>query len=194
MIINGDGNINCKYIKLFTDTFTSELLSKWVNSLDWLEETSARKELFMSPGGGMSYTYGQGRGVRTYTSVEMDEFVAFVMKKVNKALGLTGPMNGCFLNLYEDDHKALGWHADDFREMDHTKAVAVVSFGEPREIWWRPNGATGITPPERRLVLDDGSLFIMPPGFQHTHQHRVPKGDRKMNPRVSLTFRAFKES
>ena len=181
-----------KYIQSFADGLTTKQLSEWVDLLPWLEETSARKELFMSPGGGMSYTYGQGRGVRTYISIEMNDFVTLIMNKVNKTLGLIGPMNGCFLNLYEDDHKALGWHADDFREMDHAKAVAVVSFGEPREIWWRAKGTTGVTPPERRLMLDNGSLFIMPPGFQHTHEHRIPKGDRKMNKRVSLTFRAFK--
>lgn len=150
----------------------------------------------MSNPGGISYTYGEGRGKRTYTSVEANYGVSALMERLNKDLedfGM-GPMNGCFLNRYDDHRKALGWHADDFERMDHSRPVCVVSFGEAREIWWRPNGATGETPPERRQLLEHGSLFIMPPGFQHTHEHRIPRGSREMGPRVSLTFRAFEES
>jgi len=176
----------------FLSDFSVHEFNQWIGRLLWLNVTEARKELFMSPGGGLSYTYGQGKGVRTYTSIEMDDHVYLIMDLVNEKIGDIGPMNGCFLNLYEDDHKSLGWHADDFREMDHTKAVVVISLGEEREIWWRPIGVKGETPPERRQLLGSGSIFIMPPGFQHTHEHRIPRGDRKMGKRVSLTFRAFR--
>lgn len=111
----------------------------------------------------------------------------------NKPLGPDwGPMGGCFLNRYDHDRQALGWHSDDSDIMDHTKAVVVVSFGEPREIWWRKKGDKGVVPTENRQLLEPGSLFVMPPGFQQTHEHRIPKGDRPMQTRISLTFRAFK--
>ncbi len=42
-------------------------------------------------------------------------------------------------------------------------------------------------------IVEPGSLFIMPPGMQHTHEHRIPKGDRAMGGRISLTFRRFLE-
>ena len=103
-------------------------------------------------------------------------------------------MNGAFLNRYENEKQHLGWHSDDFVEMDHTAPVCVVSFGEAREIWWRKIGESGLVPSEQRQKLSPGSLFIMPPGFQHTHEHRIPRGDREMTPRISLTFRRFLES
>lgn len=164
-----------------------------IESTDWLEATSARRECFMSDNGGLSYTYGKGRGVRTYTSIPYNGLVKEVLNKVNEQMKSMGymEMNGCFLNYYEDERQHLGWHADDFINMDHEAPVVVISFGEPREIWWREIGVTGKTPPERIQLLENGSMFIMPPGFQHTHEHRIPKGGRTMGPRVSLTFRRF---
>jgi alkylated DNA repair dioxygenase AlkB len=99
--------------------------------------------------------------------------------------------NVCFLNRYDDAHKQLGWHSDDSPGMLHEHPIAVVSFGEPRDIWWRPKDFKGVIPEEWRQRLGNGSVFVMPPGFQLTHQHRIPKGDREMGCRVSLTFRRY---
>ena len=149
----------------------------------------------MSEGGGVSYTYGQGRGVRTYTSIPYNAEVLDVLNAVNRLMDDHGwgHMNGCFLNAYRNERQHLGWHADDFVKMDHTCPVVVVSFGQKREIWWREVGASGQVLPENRRLLEHGSVFIMPPGMQHTHQHRIPKGGHKMGERVSMTFRAFKQ-
>lgn len=168
-------------------------LSDFIKEIPWLEETSARKECFMSPGeGGISYTYGEGRGKRSYLSIPMSPRISHMMDLLNFFLKDLGPMNGCFLNYYETQHNALGWHSDNFDKMDHTKAVCVISYGEPREIWFRKIGETGEVPDGQKQLLESGSLLIMPPGYQHTHEHRIPKGSRNMGPRVSLTFRAFK--
>lgn len=143
----------------FIDLPTAEFL-RWADSVSWLDRTTARREFSMTPVAGASYTYGGGTGARTYFSTECDSF---------------GPMNGCFGNRYDDQHKALGWHSDDFVGMDHEKAVCVVSFGSAPLIY----------------LLEHGSLLVMPPGAQHTHDHKVAKGDRPHDlPRVSATFRA----
>lgn len=151
----------------------------------WLTRTTARRECFMSPVP-TSYTYGSGGGVRTYESVEMAPWVAEVMS----ALG--DNYNVCFLNKYDNDQDALGWHSDDSDGTDLDHPIAVVSIGEPREIWWRLRGSSGVVPPSQRQLLGSGSLFVMPTGFQETHEHRIPKGGRTMGCRVSLTFRRYK--
>lgn len=51
-----------------------------------------------------------------------------------------------------------------------------------------PNGKQ---PLDQRILLKDGSLFIMPRGFQKTHLHRIPKHDKPCGWRISLTFRRF---
>lgn len=171
------------------DKFTQVLIM----NTPWLSRTEARRECFQSAGGGVSYTYGKGRGVRTYTSIPYTDLVEEVLGQVNLLmddLGF-GRMNGCFLNFYQHDRQHLGWHADDFLEMDHTAPVVSVSFGVAREIWWRKFGEKGVVPAECRKLLESGSAFVMPPGMQHTHQHRIPKGSCTMGARVSMTFRRF---
>jgi alkylated DNA repair dioxygenase AlkB len=177
-----------------------QYISKWISptcaerdfqrlfaEVPWLHVADTRAECFMSPEP-VSYTYGKGRGVRTYTSIPMAAGVDVILEKLNQGIG---PLNVCFLNRYENQQQHLGWHADDHTGTDHTKPIAVISLGAEREIWWRPTGSSGVVPPENRQLLESGSLFLMPPGFQAGHQHRIPKGDRVLGPRISLTFRAF---
>lgn len=156
-----------------------------LGSIPWVDRVQARRECFMSVHP-RSYVYGSGRGVRTYRSVPMLPWVAEIMSKV------PGTPNVCFLNRYEGERNALGWHSDDSEDTDDTDPISVVSFGEPREIWWREIGATGVVAEENRQILEPGSLFVMPAGFQSKYEHRIPKGSRKMGARVSLTFRRMK--
>lgn len=169
-------------------------LDRLLTLVPWLRVTETRSECFMADATPpLSYTYGKGSGERTYTSIHFAAGVREAMAVLNEELSRRGwgPVNVCFLNRYDSEREHLGWHADDHEGTDHTRPIAVVSFGEPREIWWRPNGEKGEVPAERRQLLADGSLFVMPPGFQALYQHRIPKGGRAMGARVSLTFRAF---
>jgi alkylated DNA repair dioxygenase AlkB len=52
----------------------------------------------------------------------------------------------------------------------------------------RPKGKVS---DNQKVLLNRGSLFIMPKGFQDTHFHRIPKHDRPCDWRISLTFRKF---
>lgn len=166
-------------------------LDRLLREVDWLHVVEARSEAFMSAVT-RSYTYGKGRGERTYTSGPFAAGVEEVMDRLNVDLTPKhGAMNVCFLNRYDGEHQQLGWHADDHPGTDHTKPIVVLSFGQAREIWWRPNGQVGEIPASQRCLLEDGSMFIMPPGFQQLYQHRIPKGGKNMGCRVSLTFRSF---
>lgn len=156
--------------------------------LDWLELTPARKEYIMSDEP-RSYTYGTPPHARTYSAQSFTEPVRNLMRQLNKTFLTT--YNVCFLNRYDDQKNQLGWHADDSPEMDRDHSIAVVSLGAEREIWWKPNEETGIVPPSQRQRLGHGSLFIMPPRFQDTHLHRIPKADREVGVRISLTFRHY---
>jgi alkylated DNA repair dioxygenase AlkB len=105
--------------------------------------------------------------------------------------------NVCFLNRYDHQKHQLNWHSDSSPEMDTTHPIAVVSFGVEREIWFRAKGADGevlpgVTPPEERQKLGHGSLFVMPPFYQDTHMHRIPRCDHECGIRISLTFRKWK--
>lgn len=51
---------------------------------------------------------------------------------------------------------------------------------------------TGNIPDEDKYLLADGSLFVMPSGFQKYYLHKIPKSDRECGGRISLTFRKYK--
>ncbi len=42
-----------------------------------------------------------------------------------------------------------------------------------------------------KLKLGHGSLCLMQPGMQDTHQHRIPKAGFQCGERISLTFRGY---
>ena len=75
--------------------------------------------------------------------------------------------------------------------MDLDHPIAVVSLGAEREIWWKDKHFKGTIPQENRQLLKNGSLFIMPAGFQNDHLHKIPRCDRPCGIRISLTFRYF---
>lgn len=156
--------------------------------LDWLDVTEARLEYFMSDEP-RSYIYGKSPHEREYHSSIYTEPVQLIQDKLNQLLDAN--FNVCFLNRYNTQKHQLGWHADDSPTMDRDHPIAVVSFGAEREIWWKLQADKGIVPPEQRQRLGSGSLFIMPSGFQDLYFHRIPKADREVGVRVSLTFRRY---
>lgn len=171
------------YIKNY-EGIKTELLN-----LNWLTKRTARHEYFMAEKQ-MDYSYGNtGLGAKNYKSEPFSPLVLEVMEALNEDLGTS--FNACFLNKYDNEQQHLGWHADDFAGMRQDQPIAVISFGAEREIWVKPKPQTGVVPPNQRIKLNEGSLFIMPAGYQDVYFHRIPKHDRPCGWRISLTFRSF---
>ena len=175
-----------EYVKQPTDTKVYDVLLKEVS---WTNKEAPRDECFMAEVL-LEYTYGKGF-TRTYTSLPMHEAVKAIMNKLNE--NFETEYNVCFLNYYQSDKEHLGWHADDSPEMDPTHPIAVVSFGAARYIWTKQKDYKGVIPKEDQYLLGDGSLFIMPVGFQANNLHKIPKHDKPCGGRISLTFRKFKQ-
>lgn len=158
-------------------------LEYFIQNAPWDKRTEARQEAFWSTKD-EPYTYGSGLGVRTYHPSPFPES----MKNLHIFTHLvTGHyFDLCFLNMYSNERQHLGWHADDSKSIDHSKPIVVQSFGAEREIWTRPNDdKDDVT----KILLEEFSFFMMMPGMQQTHQHRIPKSSKKCGPRVSLTWR-----
>ena len=157
------------------------------NEVAWVNRDAPRDECFMASDS-LEYTYGKGV-TRTYNSVEFHSAVLAVMEKLN--IDFDCSYNVCFLNYYKSDKQHLGWHADDSPEMDKTHPIAVVTFGAVRDIWVKQKDYKGNIPDEDKYLLENGSLFVMPPGFQEDNLHKIPKHDKVCGGRISLTFRKF---
>lgn len=157
-------------------------------NIEWDDRTAARREAFFSTATD-PYTYGSGTFARTYVPRAMDKRVYEIGSMIATEMGFA-PYDLCFLNYYEESRHALGWHSDDAESIDHTLPIAVISLGAEREIWTKPIGGDNTT--VEKILLGNGSLFVMGAGMQHTHLHRIPKHDRPCGPRISLTYRALK--
>lgn len=158
-------------------------------NLDWERRGDAPRSEYYCNDFNKPYTYGKGRGVRTYQPKSYHQDILTIREAIEEVTGTSFEV--CFLNRYHDQSDHLGWHADDSPEMDDGRPIAIVSFGVEREIWFRKNGDTsGLT---EKLVLGHGSLCIMLPGMQDVWQHRIPKSDRQCGERISLTFRGYTE-
>lgn len=146
--------------------------------------TGARMEAFYSERP-FDYTYGRGAGVRTYRSLPFPEGYVYPHYRAR----VFGNLDLCFVNYYEDERQHLGWHSDDSPEQDDSAPIVVFSFGAEREIWVREKESDQ----RDRIVLPHGSAFVMKPGMQQTHEHRIPKCDRPCGSRLSMTWRKSAE-
>lgn len=163
------------------------LFNRLWNELEWLRIDSTPRREYYCNEFEESYTYGRGAGRRTYEPQTWHPVIKAIRALAEAKAGCSFEV--CFLNGYEDGKDQLGWHADDSPEMDDTRPIAIVSLGARREIMFRAND----NPAEvEKLWLDNGSLTLMLPGMQDTHQHRIPKASfANCGPRVSLTFRGY---
>ena len=178
-----------EYIKGFLPN--SNIFYNILSTLDWVQRENCPRAEYWDTTLGEAYTYGSGRGIRTYEPNEPSAYVQEIRLMLEDRLGFF--FQGCFLNKYDTAKDHLGWHADDDPVIDHSKPICVITLGSPREINWKQQGSKGIES-INRLVLEPGSLFIMPPGMQQTHFHRIPKAGHHVGPRISLTFRALHDS
>lgn len=188
-------NLNPEMIPYYSN-FWIQTPELWQHLLDlpWESQTPARKECFMSEEGGIEYSYGSGNNIRTYTSIPFTEQVKDIKDNLNDIFDdWVTDYNVCFLNRYDNEKQALDWHADDSEGMNLDHPIAVISFGEEREIYWKHKDFKGVVPPEQRKKLKKGWVFIMPAGFQRDHVHKIPKADHKCGTRISLTFRNYKK-
>jgi alkylated DNA repair dioxygenase AlkB len=90
-------------------------------------------------------------------------------------------------NLYRDGNDAMGWHADDERELGEYPCIASLSFGAPRRFDLRARDGTA-----RRasLLLEPGSLLMMWGESQRRWQHALARTRRTTDARINLTFRS----
>lgn len=172
----------------------------WFNTLwdelSWERRPDApRREYWTNPYG-RSYTYGRGAGERTYESSPSHPVINIGRTLIETDHGVE--LEGCFLNGYETSRDWLGWHADDDPRIDHSKPIAIITVGQARAIQFREvlvpadKGVTkGEYGPVQEQMLENGSLCLMAPGMQQTHQHRIPKVAVVVKPRISLTYRGL---
>jgi alkylated DNA repair dioxygenase AlkB len=188
------------------------------SELGWVEDFGAPRKEYYCNDIKLPYTYGSGNGVRTYEVQNWHPAILDIRKKLEEWTGTVFEV--CFANGYRDNRDHLGYHADDSPEMDDSRPIAIVSLGARREIYFRQNAqeavrlavanhdesafesreiaraeliksTVGFNGMSEKVWLESGSLCLMLPGMQDTHQHKIPKASYQCGPRISLTFRGY---
>lgn len=178
------------YIKNFV-TNPNEVFKRLYENLAWVRHGKTPRKEYYCNDHNVPYTYGSGAFARTYLRSEYTADILEIRKNLEEELNSV--LDVCFLNCYEDFSDHLGWHADDSPEMDMERPIVSVSLGSERYIWYKEIAdKEGTT--LKKVLLENGSAFIMPAGMQRTHLHRIPKSDRPCGPRISLTFRGYVEN
>lgn len=178
----GDGIVYCPNFVENPDSIFQEL---W-NDLEWERRGSTPRREYYTNKIPVPYMYGRGRGVREYHPKPIHHKIELL--RSNLEFLAESVFEVCFLNGYENQSDHLGWHADDSVEMDDNRPIGIVSLGVEREIWFRPQDDKESV---RKVLLGNGSLLLMPAGFQDTHYHRIPKASFQCGERISLTYRGY---
>lgn len=177
--------VGVKYIPNFIKDPESCFNALW-NDLDWDRRGSTPRFEYYTNTIPVAYQYGRGRGVREYQPKPIHPLIESIRADLESMFDCKFEV--CFLNGYANQQDHLGYHADDSPEMDDLRPIAIVSLGVAREIWFRPQeDKEAVT----KLLLESGSLCVMPKGFQETHYHRIPKASFECGERISLTFRGY---
>lgn len=163
-----------------------------------------RDQVVLSEDGKKTYFYGSGDLPRAVWPPEMQRLAATLSAEYDV------DYNMILVNRYVNGQDGVGWHADDEKSIDQTAPIVSVSIGAPRcfrirktrmgdehhERCMAPDHTTmqrkGNTIPKKvsaKMVPENGSYIVMPPGFQALHEHEVPKTTNKVGVRYNLTFR-----
>lgn len=164
------------------------------NELDWVRHDKVPRREYYCNALNEPYTYGKEPFARTYQPQIWHPLIIALQDLLKSQFGM--PFEVCFVNGYENQSDQLGWHSDNSSEMDDERPIAIISLGVEREIWFReipePRITRDVVPHETaKLTLEHGSLCLMHPGMQDTHQHRIPKASFMCGERLSLTFRGY---
>src|SRR5687767_1426828 len=148
MLIESD-NMKPDYNDNFVEN-PETLFTHLRDDLEWMQLAETRQEYFMSDVQ-RDYSYGKGKGVRSYPSKPYSGLVLELRNKLTEKTGVHFDL--CFLNRYDDQRNWLGWHADDNEIQNDAAPICVISLGAEREIWWKKQDYKGPIPPENRQLL-----------------------------------------
>jgi alkylated DNA repair dioxygenase AlkB len=165
-----------------------DLLERLIAEVDWRREelrlfgrvSEVPRRIAWQGDAGTAYRYS---GV-THVAEGWTPAVLEIRERLQRDLD-PARFNGVLLNLYRDGNDAMGWHADDERELGDHPTIASVSLGASRPFRMRRRDKSAA----HEHDLPHGSLLVMSGATQRYWQHCLPRRKRITTPRVNLTFR-----
>lgn len=98
--------------------------------------------------------------------------------------------NACLLNYYPSGSEAMGYHADDEKELGDQPLIAALSLGATRKMAFKHKAVEHKKTPDKiELYLASGQLIVMAGVTQQYWKHCITKTTKVNTGRISLTFR-----
>ncbi|MGE5418705.1 MAG: alpha-ketoglutarate-dependent dioxygenase AlkB family protein [Chloroflexota bacterium] len=114
------------------------------------------------------------------------ENLSILKDKVEEVAGVR--FTHALLNLYRDGKDGVGWHRDKEKPWGLDPVIASLSFGAARTFQMRYKENKQII---KTVELTPGSLIIMKGLSQRRWEHRIPKTNKRIGPRLNITFRVM---
>jgi alkylated DNA repair dioxygenase AlkB len=156
-----------------------EVLARLVADVPWRAE---RRQMYdrVVDVPRLVHTYGDGEALPHHL---LDEARSALTAHYLPELGEPFLTAGCCY--YRDGRDSVAWHGDTIgRGRTQDTMVAIVSFGDPRQLRLRPRGGgESLT-----FEMGHGDLLVMGGSCQRTWEHAVPKVAHA-GPRISVQFR-----
>lgn len=133
--------------------------------------------------------FGDPGAVYSYsgTSFQPLPWTALLLSLRERVAASTGcAYNSVLLNYYRDGRDAMGLHADDEPELGPQPAIASLSLGATRKLYFKHRRGQE---PGYDLLLPSGSLLLMRGATQQNWKHGIRRTARPCGERVNLTFR-----
>ena len=141
--------------------------------------------------GNVPYVYNKATVNLRPQPFASSDIISDVLDVVNWKYGTS--FNSVLVNRYANKNVSLGWHQDNEVEIDQTQPIMTLSIGAIRRFWVSDSDTKSSRTQLHVEVLKSNSIFVMKPGLQATHHHKLDTGrgsiPEERGPRYSLTFR-----
>ncbi len=157
---------------------SDQLFRHLCHKADWDRRLKRRKTASY----GVAYNYSG----MTYPKTEMLEDLIAICEKIDRHVGFMP--NNCLLNYYPDGNSTMGYHSDNWKELETGTGVVIVSLGASRTIAYRSKKDAAI---EYKYLLNGGDLLYMNNNVQQGLMHSIPQ-EIQLEGRISMTFRKIR--
>jgi alkylated DNA repair dioxygenase AlkB len=177
------------YPEFFSEEESNQLFEDLMNQVQWKQEyiTLYGKQM---PIPRLTAWYGDEGKSYTYSGIEQhpNPWIPEIDRIKKKIEPVTRcEFNSVLINQYRDGRDSVSWHSDDEPELGENPVIASVSFGATRRFMLKHKNRKDLSTVP--IDLTHGSLLLMQGETQHYWVHQVSKTQRKVEPRINLTFR-----
>ncbi|WP_025743920.1 alpha-ketoglutarate-dependent dioxygenase AlkB family protein [Aquimarina pacifica] len=176
------------YPNFFDATKSNQLFETLLKTINWQQDKiTVYGKTFPQPR--LTALYGNNNKPYTYSNITMTpelftKELIWIKKEIEKVCAVN--FTTCLLNLYRNGQDSNGWHADNEKELGKEPYIASLSFGERR--WFHFKHKENVDQ-KLKIALNPGSLLVMKGKTQEYWLHQIPKTQKKIGPRINITFR-----